>query len=133
MHSFFSLIIGLFIHSLTHSLTHAIIYSIDGLIPTTPLLGSIEFSDVTFAYPSRQDIPVFSHFNLQVSQGLVLAIVGGSGSGKSTLAALLLRLYDPNAGTTIDVIVIHLTLVIMELLVEVIIFLVYVVHLYLPC
>ena len=60
--------------------------------------GNIEFSDITFSYPSREDIAVFSHLDLKVDQGSVLAIVGGSGSGKSTLAALLLRLYDPDSG-----------------------------------
>lgn len=60
--------------------------------------GQVEFSNITFAYPSRPDITVLKNLNLAVPAGSVLAIVGPSGQGKSTLAALLLRLYDPNYG-----------------------------------
>ncbi|XP_077502849.1 ATP-binding cassette sub-family B member 10, mitochondrial-like [Amblyomma americanum] len=62
------------------------------------LQGQVEFSNVTFAYPSRPDITVLKNLNLSVPAGSVLAIVGPSGQGKSTLASLLLRLYDPSHG-----------------------------------
>uniref|UniRef100_A0A1E1X3S2 ATP-binding cassette sub-family B member 10, mitochondrial n=1 Tax=Amblyomma aureolatum TaxID=187763 RepID=A0A1E1X3S2_9ACAR len=62
------------------------------------LQGQVEFSNVTFAYPSRPDITVLKNLNLAVPAGSVLAIVGPSGQGKSTLASLLLRLYDPSHG-----------------------------------
>jgi ATP-binding cassette subfamily B protein len=68
--------------------------SIDsGALGSSPL--SINFEDVTFAYPLRPDLNVLGpHFSLSVRPGEVLAIVGGSGSGKSTIAGLLTRLYD---------------------------------------
>lgn len=67
------------------------------------LQGQVEFSSVTFAYPSRPDVTVLKNLNLAVPAGSVLAIVGPSGQGKSTLAALLLRLYDPTYGVvTLD-------------------------------
>ncbi|XP_067900318.1 ATP-binding cassette sub-family B member 10, mitochondrial isoform X1 [Heterodontus francisci] len=61
--------------------------------------GSIEFRNVQFAYPTRQQAPVFSGLNLSIAAGSVMAVVGPSGSGKSTLVSLLLRLYDPISGS----------------------------------
>lgn len=73
------------------------------VIPADQLRGRLEFSDVTFSYPTRKEAPIFSNLNLLVPAGSVMAVVGSSGSGKSTLVSLLLRLYDPDAGTiTID-------------------------------
>jgi ABC transporter fused permease/ATP-binding protein len=60
--------------------------------------GHIELSDVSFAYPSRQDVPVLQKVSLALLPGEVVALVGPSGSGKSTIASLLLRLYDPGQG-----------------------------------
>merc|ERR1712018_869612 len=74
-----------------------------GLIPNQPLLGHIQFDQVTFSYPSRPDIAVLKDLSLGVPADHVMAVAGGSGSGKSTLASLLLRLYDPDEGQiTID-------------------------------
>ncbi|MDC3952661.1 ABC transporter ATP-binding protein [Polyangium jinanense] len=75
--------------------------------PTIPLAegarpgsveGRIELSRVSFAYPSRNDVPVLRDLDLAIAPGEVVALVGPSGSGKSTIAALLLRLYDPTEG-----------------------------------
>ncbi|KAM9305324.1 ATP-binding cassette sub-family B member 10, mitochondrial [Gastrophryne carolinensis] len=61
--------------------------------------GALEFRDVTFMYPTRPEAPIFQGLNLTIPSGSVMAVVGPSGSGKSTLVSLLLRLYDPNAGS----------------------------------
>uniref|UniRef100_A0A8C7TW89 ATP binding cassette subfamily B member 10 n=1 Tax=Oncorhynchus mykiss TaxID=8022 RepID=A0A8C7TW89_ONCMY len=67
------------------------------------LKGQLEFQNVSFAYPTRKDAPIFQDLSLSVPAGSVMAVVGPSGSGKSTLVSLLLRLYDPVAGViTID-------------------------------
>ena len=63
-----------------------------------PVQGHVQFDDVTFAYPARPDVNVLHGMSIEVPPGRVLAIVGHSGAGKSTLAALLMRLYDPQAG-----------------------------------
>ncbi|KAI5837635.1 P-loop containing nucleoside triphosphate hydrolase protein [Morchella snyderi] len=77
-------------------------HEIEG-IRTLEFGGAISFSNVTFAYPTRSDTIVLRNFNLKVSPGECIAIVGLSGSGKSTVAALLQRLYPYSAGSiTID-------------------------------
>jgi ABC-type multidrug transport system fused ATPase/permease subunit len=58
--------------------------------------GAIEFRDVTFAYAGRKT--VLEHFNLSITAGETVALVGPNGSGKTTLAHLLLRFMDPAAG-----------------------------------
>uniref|UniRef100_A0A8C2ZR97 ATP binding cassette subfamily B member 10 n=1 Tax=Cyclopterus lumpus TaxID=8103 RepID=A0A8C2ZR97_CYCLU len=71
----------------------------EGLVlPPDQLKGQLEFSDVSFAYPTRNEAPIFQNLSLLVPAGTIMAVVGPSGSGKSTLVSLLLRLYDPEAG-----------------------------------
>ena len=61
----------------------------------------VEFSDVTFGY--RPDEPVIHRMNFCAEPGKLTALVGPSGGGKSTVFNLLMRFYDPSAGTiTID-------------------------------
>ncbi len=63
-------------------------------LPSQP--PSIEFRDVSFAYPGGP--PVLDNLNLTVAPGETVAIVGSTGSGKSTLVGLIARLYDVTAG-----------------------------------
>ena len=67
-------------------------------MPVSSFHGTIEFQNISFAYPSRPDAPIFNDVTLTLPAGSVTAVVGMSGSGKSTLAALLLRLYDVDTG-----------------------------------
>ncbi|HEX9465363.1 MAG TPA: ABC transporter transmembrane domain-containing protein [Alphaproteobacteria bacterium] len=64
----------------------------------TPAQGAVSFENVTFRYPSRPDRPALSGFDLTVTQGETVALVGPSGAGKTTVFNLLLRYYDPEAG-----------------------------------
>ncbi len=58
--------------------------------------GEIRFDGVSFGY--GRDVGGIAGLTLAVRPGEKLGIVGASGAGKSTLVALLLRLYDPEAG-----------------------------------
>jgi ATP-binding cassette subfamily B protein len=70
--------------------------------PTPPpahARGEIRLSGVSFAYPTRVRSPALQGFDLDVAAGQRVALVGPSGAGKSTVFQLLLRFYDPQAGT----------------------------------
>jgi ATP-binding cassette subfamily B protein len=62
------------------------------------LNGSIEFKDVTFAYPNGSGVPAIKDLSFTIREGESLAIIGPTGSGKSTIAWLLLRFYDIDGG-----------------------------------
>ena len=64
-----------------------------------PSVGSIQFENVSFSYPSRPDTPAISDFSLDIEPGETVAIVGPSGAGKSTTFQLLLRFFDPQQGS----------------------------------
>ena len=64
-----------------------------------PPLGTIQFRNVRFAYPARPDILALNNVSFEVKPGETVALVGPSGAGKSTIFNLLLRFYDPQAGT----------------------------------
>ncbi|WP_322515548.1 ABC transporter transmembrane domain-containing protein [Rhodopseudomonas palustris] len=64
-----------------------------------PVRGEVTFDNVSFAYPTRPDHLAVNGLSLSIRAGEKVAIVGPSGAGKSTLFHLLLRFYDPAAGT----------------------------------
>lgn len=59
--------------------------------------GFVRFENVTFSY--QPDEPLIEKLNLSVLPGQKVAIVGPTGAGKTTIVNLLMRFYDPNAGT----------------------------------
>ena len=61
--------------------------------------GRIEFRDVSFAYQARPETLALDRLDLEILPGKTTALCGSSGSGKSTALALMLRLYDPTAGS----------------------------------
>jgi ATP-binding cassette subfamily B protein len=62
------------------------------------IAGDVAFEGVTFAYPSRKEVPVLRSLSLAAKAGQRIALVGPSGAGKSTIVSLLLRFYEPDAG-----------------------------------
>lgn len=60
--------------------------------------GTVEFKNVTFAYPNSSGVPVVKNFNLKVSKGETIAILGATGSGKSSIVNLIPRFYDVTDG-----------------------------------
>ncbi|MFI5767606.1 ABC transporter ATP-binding protein [Streptomyces sp. NPDC051658] len=66
--------------------------------PRSRALGEVEARQVFFHYPGSDEM-VLRDLSFSASPGELLVITGPSGAGKSTLAALLLRFYDPDAGS----------------------------------
>jgi ATP-binding cassette, subfamily B, bacterial len=62
-----------------------------------PIKGDVEFRGVTFRYPDGHE-NVLEHFNLHVSAGTYVAIVGETGAGKSTIVNLVCRFFEPTSG-----------------------------------
>lgn len=59
--------------------------------------SKIEFENVVFEYTPGQ--PVLDQFNLEISKGETIALVGDSGGGKSTIVNLIPRFYEINSGS----------------------------------
>lgn len=63
--------------------------------------GKIDFNHVTFCYD--EGIPILENFDLHVSPGETIALVGPTGAGKTTVINMLTRFYDVAEGSvTID-------------------------------
>jgi ATP-binding cassette subfamily B protein len=60
-------------------------------------LGRVTLRDVRFGYDEGST--VLAGVDLEIAPGESLALVGSTGSGKSTIARILLRFYDPDAGS----------------------------------
>ena len=59
-------------------------------------IHSIEFKNTSFSYDKNKKL--IEEFNLKISKGEKVAIVGPTGAGKTTLINLLMRFYDPDKG-----------------------------------
>ena len=62
------------------------------------ILGSIEFRDVTFAYPGHK-VPALANVSFKIAAGERVGMIGRIGSGKSTIEKLILGLYKPTSGS----------------------------------
>ena len=61
-------------------------------------IGSIEFRNVTFAYPGADARPVIKDFSNTFRADRVVALVGDNGSGKTTLLKLATAALEPQSG-----------------------------------
>jgi len=61
-----------------------------------PMFGNVTFDHVNFSYNPEE--PVLKDFNITVTSGQTIALVGETGSGKSTIVNLLCRFYEPVSG-----------------------------------
>lgn len=68
-------------------------------VPVPSARGPIQFSNVSFSYPTRPAVRIFNNLDFEIPQGTNVAIVGPSGGGKSTIGHLMLRFYAPTTGT----------------------------------
>ncbi|CAF1490292.1 unnamed protein product [Adineta steineri] len=60
--------------------------------------GDIEFDNVSFSYPSRENATALNNLKFIARANQTTALVGSSGCGKSTCVSLLLRYYEPSSG-----------------------------------
>ena len=68
------------------------------LSKTKRMAAHVEFSNVSFSYPSRSHERALEDISFSAKPGETIALVGPSGAGKSTIVQLLLRFYDPHSG-----------------------------------
>lgn len=78
-------------------LTKSTIHNIEEPV-MSEIKGNINLSHINFQY-QHTGIQALSNFNFDIKAGEKVIILGETGSGKSTIAQLLLRMYDPQAGT----------------------------------
>jgi len=64
--------------------------------PTPPVIASIEFDHVWFAY--KDEDWVLRDVSFTIAPGETVAVVGHTGAGKTTIISLLLRFYDVQRG-----------------------------------
>jgi ATP-binding cassette, subfamily C, bacterial LapB len=64
------------------------------------LKGEIEFRNVSFAYPNRQDAAL-DGVSFKINPGEKVAFIGKVGSGKTTIQKLVLGLYQPKEGSVL--------------------------------
>ena len=64
------------------------------------LVGTIEFKNVTFAYPEAQKNSL-EGVSFKINAGEKVAILGRNGSGKTTIEKLILGLYAPAEGSVL--------------------------------
>ena len=70
---------------------------VDGEVDTSNAIGTIEFRNVSFAYPDAEE-KVLEDITFKVGKGETVAFIGSTGSGKSTLINLIPRFYDCTSG-----------------------------------
>jgi ATP-binding cassette subfamily B multidrug efflux pump len=66
-------------------------------LPIHHLQGDIRFNNVSFQYNADSEW-VLRNFNLHISPGETVALVGKTGAGKTTIASLISRFYDVQEG-----------------------------------
>jgi ATP-binding cassette subfamily B multidrug efflux pump len=67
----------------------------------TIVKGKVEFRNVSFAYPGNEGASVIEDFNLVISPGETIGILGATGCGKTSLISLIPRFYDVTKGAVL--------------------------------
>jgi ATP-binding cassette subfamily B protein len=69
----------------------------NGLPAPATIRKGFEFRNVSFSYPGSDRV-ILKNFNLTLSPGERIALIGENGQGKTTVVKLITRLYDPTEG-----------------------------------
>ncbi|KQU77010.1 MULTISPECIES: type I secretion system permease/ATPase [unclassified Rhizobacter] len=72
----------------------------ENFVQRAQLRGDIEFRNVRFNYPGRQDAAL-DGISFKIQAGERVALIGRVGSGKSTIERLIMGLYQPNDGAVL--------------------------------
>ena len=64
----------------------------------TESIGTVEFRNVSFAYPQTKGDAILKNISLKINSGETFAILGATGCGKSSLVNLIPRFYDVTEG-----------------------------------
>ncbi len=74
-----------------------------GSTPPPPPPYEITFQNVSFRYRAsgtlEEGLPTLSHVSFRIQPGETVALIGKSGAGKSTVLQLLLKAFEPTAGS----------------------------------
>ncbi|WP_409570408.1 ABC transporter ATP-binding protein [Kouleothrix sp.] len=68
-----------------------------GALALPPIVGRVEFNNVTFRYFGSGD-PVLKEVSFAAEPGQTIALLGATGSGKTTIINLIPRFYDASDG-----------------------------------
>ena len=74
------------------------IFDKEGAFPLDGPISSIQFNNVSFAYPSS-DSNVLNEISFSASSGDFVGVMGHTGAGKSTILKLIERFYEPQNGS----------------------------------
>ena len=72
----------------------------ENFIQRPQLRGDVEFRNVKFSYPNRQDAAL-EGLSFKINAGERVALIGRVGSGKSTIQRLIMGLYQPTEGAVL--------------------------------
>lgn len=70
-------------------------------LPATTRGMQIEFSDVSFNYPEREERAI-AKMSFKIAPGEKITLMGRSGAGKSTLVDLIMGFYEPSGTIRLD-------------------------------
>ncbi len=69
----------------------------EGATELKDVKGTVDFDNVSFEY--EEGVPILENFNLHVTPGKTVALVGHTGAGKTTVINMLTRFYDVKKGS----------------------------------
>lgn len=69
----------------------------EGSVELKDIKGQVDFNNVTFSY--EEGVNILEGFNLHVTPGETIALVGPTGAGKTTVINMLTRFYDVKEGS----------------------------------
>lgn len=68
----------------------------EGVTPMPPIVGAVDFENVSFSYD--ENTKVLQNISFRIQPGETIALVGPTGAGKTTIINLISRFYDIQEG-----------------------------------